>query len=364
MQNRNRGNLALAIATHVLAWAAILFLPPFAIWRIDLAINVGDYVKLFALPVVIIIVFYANYFVIVDKFLLNGRGLPFVLCNAVLIALMLLLVYAVPQLLNPGGQPMHPVPPPERFMRMDAHVPAPYPPDRMRFVTGDVMLCLLAAGIASAIRMTHNWYRTENRRKELERENTYAELRNLKNQLNPHFLFNALNIIYSFIGSDPAKAQTSMENLCSLLRYALYKSNVPQVPFREEIRFIRDYISLMTARFTENASISVTLPDEPSGTMIAPMLFIPLVENAFKHGMKAGPHPHVEINVEEKDGEIICRTENGVPSVNRQNPAGNGGIGMENLRKRLDILYGGRYMLEYGIRDGVYRSCLIIRNEQ
>lgn len=203
LHNRNKGNLALAIATHVLAWAAILFLPPFAIWRIDLAINVGDYVKLFALPVAIIIVFYANYFVIVDKFLLNGRGLPFVLCNAVLIALMLLLVYAVPQLLNSEAQPMHPAPSPERFMRMDAPVPAPYPPDRMRFVTGDVILCLLAAGIASAIRMTQNWYRTENRRKELERENTYAELRNLKNQLNPHFLFNALNIIYSFIGSDP-----------------------------------------------------------------------------------------------------------------------------------------------------------------
>lgn len=195
------------------------------------------------------------------------------------------------------------------------------------------------------------WYENEKRRKEQEHSHVRIELQNLRNQLNPHFLFNALNNIYSFIGSDSDHARRSLDSLCELLRYALYRSDRPEVYFREEVSFIRNYIDLAGERLPDDTDLSVELPDPGSETLIAPMLFIVPVENAFKHGVRSGKSSFIHIVLKENDGRIICKVENSCYPDYDSQESRDTGIGLENLHRRLDILYDGHYTFQYGVTD-------------
>lgn len=120
------------------------------------------------------------------------------------------------------------------------------------FLFVNTLLYVCAIGTAIVFRIIRRWYENEKRRKEQEHSHVRIELQNLKNQLNPHFLFNALNNIYSFIGSDSDHARRSLDSLCELLRYALYRSDRPEVYFREEVSFIRNYIDLAGERLPDD----------------------------------------------------------------------------------------------------------------
>ncbi len=347
---------------HITIWTTVLLMPLFVIWRSGVSsAGLKDYLTLLILPASIIIVFYVNYLLLIDRFLFTGKFGWFALCNLLLIPLIMLTLGNIPVTFNPDESrfPVGPVlerpgPP----FRSPGH---PFPPVHRKFITGDIILYLLAIGVSVAVKATHNWYRTENRRQELERVNAHAELQNLKNQLNPHFLFNALNNIYSFIKTDPDQAQHSMDDLCRLLRYTLYKSDSQTVPFSEEIQLLESYISLIQVKFHPDAHISVNLPESPSDTPVAPMLLQPLVENAFKHGMRSGQDSFVKISVEEKNSHIICETENSLlPGFPAATSSVSSCIGLPNLKKRLEIIYKGKYMLEYGPDGKVFRTFLII----
>lgn len=349
---------------HLCAWLVILFLPPFAMWRIDIAMNPPDYAKLFAIPLAIIIIFYLNYLFLIDRFLLRGKAAYFILWNMLIVALLLAAVYGATEIFrtcpgpvppfpeNPGGHG-YPVPP-----GMDEPV---FPVRPKRFIWGDIILCLLSIGIACAIKMTVNWSKAEKRRQELEKENMRAQLQNLKSQINPHFLFNSLNNIYSFVESNPRMARTSIENLCGLLRHALYRSNSRTVPFCDEVQFLKDYIDLALVRVTAESRISISLPDNPSDTPVAPMLFISLVENAFKHGICPGKESFVDISLTEGDGYITMQTENSIRRTSGDDHIG--GIGLKNLLKRLEIMYRDKYSFDCGPDGDIYRTCLTIRTK-
>lgn len=344
---------------HLCAWLVILFLPPFAIWRINIATSPMDYVMLFALPVAIIAIFYFNYLFLIDRLLLKGKTLCFILCNLAIVAILLASVYSLPIIFNweTVRRPPFPAIPGNRGTP-DIRLPI-FPPDPMRFISGDAIFCLLSIGIACAIKMTRNWSNAEKKRQELEKENIHAELNNLKSQLNPHFLFNSLNNIYSFVETNPEMARIAIENLCGMLRYALYKSNSKTVPFSNEVQFLKGYINLACIRATEDMEISISLPDSPSDIPIAPMLFISPVENALKHGICPGEKSAVEIRLEEKDGRVVCSTRNTM-HIRPCTAEDTGGIGIENLKKRLDIMYKGKYNFKYGVSGNMYCTLLII----
>lgn len=147
------------------------------------------------------------------------------------------------------------------------------------------MLMALTVGLAVAIRMTGNWYRIEAEKQQIEKERTQAELKNLKSQLNPHFLFNTLNNIYALIPIDRTKAQFAVHSLSHMLRYVLYENNQNYIPLEKEIQFVRNYVELMELRLPDRVETTVDLPEQADGYTIAPLLFITLVENAFKHGV-------------------------------------------------------------------------------
>ena len=192
-------------------------------------------------------------------------------------------------------------------------------------------------------------------------EKRRGELAWLKNQLNPHFLFNTLNNISSLVQIDQDTAQESIGQLSDLLRYTLYESNHELVPVEGEIEFMNNYIELMRLRCNELATVEVDLQVPPKPMRIVPLLFISLIENAFKHGVNSRKSSFVRIRFKAEGDDLVFTCENSdhpKPDVNRSGS----GIGLENLRRRLDLAYPGRYRYDQALRENSYFVQITLRD--
>lgn len=146
----------------------------------------------------------------------------------------------------------------------------------------------------------------ESSRRELEKSRAEAELQNLKSQLNPHFLFNTLNNIYSLIAFSPERAQEAVHDLSRLLRYVLYDSSQPMVPLEKELDFIRNYVELMRIRLPEHVKLTTDISAATPETQVAPLLFISLIENAFKHGVSHNKPSFIDLKIHQEGTRIVC----------------------------------------------------------
>ena len=211
--------------------------------------------------------------------------------------------------------------------------------------------CIVAA-IAIGIR---HFIRTRQIRQQLQDEqakHTEAELAWLKNQINPHFLFNTLNNISSLTQIDPDAAQDAIAQLSDLLRYAMYETNKKTVPISGEVEFMRNYISLMKLRCNEKTEVKTTF-DIAQDVEIAPLLFISLIENTFKHGVSSSRSSMIDIHLEQKDGSIIFACDNTNYPKDDADRSGSG-IGIENTRRRLDLMYADHYSWQQWLEDDIY----------
>ena len=211
----------------------------------------------------------------------------------------------------------------------------------------------MAIGIALSIR--YMMRRSERKQKEVE-----AELAWLKNQINPHFLFNTLNNISSLAQIDGDETQEAIMQLSDLLRYAMYETNKPKVRLDGEVDFLRNYIDLMKLRCNEMTTVSTRFDITDGHSEVAPMLFISLIENAFKHGMNSNAPATIDISLVQ-DGDTLIfncdNTNNPKPTKDRSGS----GIGLENTRRRLDLLYPGRYTWEQTITpENIYHVFITI----
>ena len=209
------------------------------------------------------------------------------------------------------------------------------------FMIMALLVNIMAIGIALSIRYVMR--QSEKKQKEVE-----AELAWLKNQINPHFLFNTLNNISSLTQIDADKAQDTVMQLSDLLRYAMYETNKPKVPLDGEVEFMRNYIELMKLRCNEMTTVNVQWSIVNGQSEVAPLLFISLIENAFKHGANSNAPAIINIGLTQQDGTLVftCdNTNNPKPTKDRSGS----GIGLENTRRRLDLLYQGRYQWEQTI---------------
>ena len=200
------------------------------------------------------------------------------------------------------------------------------------YYPGWVMMALVSA-LSVAIRMTENWYILEQEKKELENARSEAELQNLKSQLNPHFLFNTLNNIYSLIAIDPDRAQFAVHDLSRLLRHVLYEDNQKFVSLDHELNFMKSYIELMSLRLSGNVELKVDLPDDGKSVLVAPLLFITLIENAFKHGVSPTEPSFLFISVsigwKIQESAVTLKT---VIFPKKETDRSGSGIGLENLK--------------------------------
>ncbi len=337
-----KGNSGLLI--HLAIWAVILAMPFFSP-QPGRPLHGGlDYSHF--IPVIISFgtVFYVNYFVLVRRFLSTRQTGRFVLWNVALIGGVSLAVHLF-----------------FRYVLAPSALPLPPRPliDTVSFAVRNTVIYTVIVGISVAVWMTARWYRNESQRKEMDKARAEAELANLKNQVNPHFLFNTLNNIYSLIEIDPGLAREAVHDLSGMLRYVLYESQTPEVPLQKECAFIREYVKLMSARLSPEVKLELSLPGSPSERQIAPLLFIPLVENAFKHGVDPEHPSFIRISLSEKDDYVSFLVENSCFPKGESDRSGSG-IGIANLSRRLEMLYPGRYAFEHGKVQSTYRSLLRI----
>ena len=214
------------------------------------------------------------------------------------------------------------------------------------------MLNCIVAAIAIGIR---NFIRNRGIKQQLKDEkakNTEAELAWLKNQINPHFLFNTLNNISSLTQIDPDAAQDAIAQLSDLLRYAMYETNKKTVPIQGEVEFMRNYIALMQLRCNEKTEVKTTF-DIEQDVEIAPLLFISLIENAFKHGVSSSRSSMIDIHLEQKRNTIIFTCDNTNYPKDDADRSGSG-IGLENTRRRLELMYAGRYTWQQWLENDIY----------
>lgn len=178
-----------------------------------------------------------------------------------------------------------------------------------------------------------------------EKERISAELSYLKAQINPHFFFNTLHTIYSLMDTDLASAKSSIYNLSHMMRYVLYDTKNDLVSLYKELSFIEDYIALMKVRIWSNVQIIFDRQPGIQNIPIAPMLFLPFVENAFKHGISAIHPSYIFIEVAEFANELHFEVRNSLFEELGTQLEDSGGIGITNTRRRLDLIYPGRYQL-------------------
>ncbi len=200
--------------------------------------------------------------------------------------------------------------------------------------------------VAFAYRLLLLWFQQEKIRKELENQKLQAELSFLKMQVNPHFLFNALNNIYSLSVMEKSnKTGQSIMKLSELMRYVLYEKEDAEnrVSLDKEIRHINSYIDLEKLRHPGDVYINFSIEGDTNGKRIVPLLLFPLIENACKHGILTDAQKPVDINLKVADHQLNFSIENSINSYHKDEV---GGVGIPNVQKRLDLLYGKKYSLD------------------
>ncbi|MDR0429438.1 MAG: sensor histidine kinase [Tannerellaceae bacterium] len=328
---------------HVLPWGMLLLFPFLFIGSNSdrPAISWHDYLRFVLLLAGIAFAFYANYLYLIKRFLFARQTGWYLLSNLLLFTLAILVTHLL----------MRYIPDSEEGRR---ELPKAFPwKFHILFVVFDYVKYFIVAAISVAFGMTGNWYKTEAGRKELEQSRTEAELQNLKSQLNPHFLFNTLNNIYSLIAISPEQAQEAVHDLSRLLRYVLYESSVPLVTVGKELDFLHNYIELMRIRLPGHAGIKTGIQTTSPETLIAPLLFITLIENAFKHGVSNNKPSFIHIEVTSDSSQITCSISNSYFPKDDNDKSGSG-IGLVNLHKRLNLLYPGKYTFAYGQEGDAY----------
>lgn len=216
-------------------------------------------------------------------------------------------------------------------------------------------ICFVHGALALVIRGFLSWYEDIHLKERLNRKNYEMELALIKSQLNPHFLFNTLNNIDVLIRKDGERASVYLNQLSDILRFMLYETKTEQIPIRQELQYIDKYIQLQKIRTAHPEYISYTIEGEAGHRLVEPMLFIPFIENAFKHAEKKVENA-IRIQFIFAEGAITFVCENKY----NQAAVGNGGLGNDLIRRRLSLLYPGRHRLDISAGDNTYKATLTL----
>ena len=225
--------------------------------------------------------------------------------------------------------------------------------------------------ITTLLKLSYAWFELERARRKLaliDKENIQSELRMLKAQMNPHFLFNSLNAIYALAMKESDKTPDAIIQLADILRYVIYQSNQDRVALKDEVKLISDYIELQKLRIDSSSTITFVHQLQNEYAEIASLLLLPLVENSFKHGVKADLfNTFVDINLQATDAEVVFQISNSnTAAASSENTAGtdmednHNGVGNDNIRQRLNLLYPDRHSFDVRETEESYRVKLIL----
>lgn len=305
------------------------------------------------------IIFYLNYLYLIKTFLFSKKYTLFFTFNAVLI-LILVIVNVLFFEVNPPHLMARGKPFADMLMHPPKHLRPP-PPPRIFFNLLKLLAYVFPVVLSIALKGMENRLNQEGKQKEIQKQHLETELQNLKYQLHPHFFFNSLNNIYSLIELSKSKAQEAVHGLSKLMRYLLNNNGTEKVELIDEVNFLEKYIHLMSLRQSSLTSTNVILPKETEclNLKIYPFLLMPIFENAYKHGVSS-IHKSIisfELKIENNVLSFVCN--NPLYPKNKHDKSGSG-IGLDNLGKRLEILYPNCHSVTVDVKDDTYKTTLII----
>jgi two-component system, LytTR family, sensor kinase len=318
------------LITHILFWIFVIAI------RIPMVTRVEDqsyYIGILILSMFLhAIIFYLFYFIF-SQILLKKYVLIFVTFFVVFLILYSIPVtyffdFAFSKLMVWG------------FIKTD-----PEPSDFLKTYISVITSQSFYAIFGTLFRFTIDWFQNSRRQEELKKQNLTNELALLRSQINPHFLFNTLNNIHSFVYRDQDKTAYSIIKLSEIMRYMLYETDAERVFLEKEITYIENYIELQKLRFKDPSYVNLQIEGNISGKKIPPLLLITLVENAFKHGKKTLNKPGILILLKIQDNSLIFEVTNYITSTS-QTKTEHKGFGLQNLEKRLNLIYGTDYHME------------------
>ncbi len=216
---------------------------------------------------------------------------------------------------------------------------------------------VFAVGLAAT--SIQEWLKSEDTKKEMEHEKLNTELSLLKSQINPHFFFNTLNNIYSLAIVKSDETASSILKLSSIMRYVLTETEQKYVPLANEIEFLQNYINLQSVRLTDKVKLTVDVQGEIDGKQVAPLLFIPFVENAFKYGVSTVDASEIIIRLSTEADSVHLFVQNSIVKGAKQSTV-NTGIGIANVRRRLELLYPAKHTLKMDEKPNQYTTNLEI----
>ena len=315
----------LELFAHVVLWIAFygLVLYPFITRSIPLSPS-----SLFKLSLTTLL-FYINYFFLVPKLLLKKNIRIYVLVSFLLIISIGLISQKV-------------LPPdfPERFRN-----PRPFVENLFMFRPFSMYLVTFGIPyiVSAVLRIYVEWKKNEDLKKVVEKEKVESELQLLKTQLNPHFLFNSLNTIYALSVKNSRDTPKAVVNLSELMRYMLYEADKDMVPLTKELDYVQSYVQLQRLRMPDSRNVNLNISGEDWNKAIPPLLFISFIENAFKYGTDYEGKTYIKINLWIKKGSIQLHVVNKIGGF--KEPSKNSGLGLENVKNRLKLLYPNSHEL-------------------
>lgn len=327
----------LSIVMQVLAWLAFTF--SFLLYTPPEIVGISQlWVKQILFTGMLVAAYYFNSEWLVPHFLLKGKGLYYFLC---LVGVLLFIV-----LINTIADSQLHV---HRAIEEAFHHAGPPKPHKgggrgpMDIFTIAIIAVIL--GISTSVTTIQKWQTDKQHHQQLREEKTASELAFLKAQINPHFFFNTLNNIYALTYEDADTSRKAIHQLSRMMRYLLYDTKQEFTRLSEEINFLKDYIDLMKLRLTDRVVIDFSYPASIPNVMVAPMLFLPYIENAFKHGTSVNEQSEILIAISQENNTLMLHVKNDIIDNKSVAPEEYGGIGLENTRRRLDLLYPGKYQL-------------------
>lgn len=337
-------NRLVTVLIHILIWAVfglIFYIQPLS-WNIEVPVQL--WVKNGIIFILLVMLFYLNSIVLVPRFLLKNHQGMYLLILATAIAFVVILNSYVDYWLNLHQLLDNAV----HKMKMEPnHHHHNYDHHEWDFgmIAAMIGASALVLGISTSITTIMKWQHDKQIHLEQEQDRVSSELSFLKAQINPHFFFNTLNNIYALTLVNADTSRKAIHQLSRMMRYVLYDNQNSTTQLSQEIAFIKDYISLMQLRLTDKTKIEFTSPLTLADVAIAPMIFLPFVENAFKHGVSAVQDGFIDIKIDQHDSVIDLRVVNTIIKEQSGNLESGSGIGLNNTRRRLDLLYPGKHQL-------------------
>jgi LytS/YehU family sensor histidine kinase len=286
--------------------------------------------------------FYINYLILIPQLIKNKKRYFLYILTFILLLGAGALIKTVVAVLNPKDI--------LEYMEMGREKKT-MPSDNYFFI--QLFLCGFFLVSSCLIKFAADWFSSERIQRNLESERREMELQFLKSQLNPHFLFNSLNNIYSLAYQKSDKTADAIMKLSEIMRYMIYESNTPTVALSKEVDYLTSYIELQKIRFKDGAYIELTLNGEIDNQKIVPLMLISFVENAFKHGVVTDPAEPVKINIIANQKILHFSVVN---KKNQQNKDAQGGVGLTNVERRLQLIYPDRYKLNV-VNSATHYTC-------